>query len=54
MKNASDETQVVDRKEKYKHYAAFRRKNNIIRNIEIIVVCIIAIIAAVGIYGLVK
>lgn len=44
MKTAS----LKDRKQAY---LSFRKKDNIIRNIEIIVACIVAFIVGWGVYG---
>lgn len=34
------------------HYVAFSKKDNIIRNLEVIVACIIAFVAGLGVYGI--
>lgn len=38
-------------KKKYVYHFSFSKKDAIIRNIEIIVACIIALIVGVGVYG---
>lgn len=43
---------VATGKKKYSHYFSFAKKDNIIRNIEIIVACVIAFIAGTGVYGM--
>ncbi len=53
MKNISDYNgNTLSKKKKYSHYFSFRKKDTIIRNIEIIVGIIVAAIVAVGVYGL--
>lgn len=41
---------VASGKKKYVHYLSFKRKDEAVRNIEIIIVCVIAFIAGMGIY----
>jgi hypothetical protein len=48
----SDTPFVPGQKRKYRYYSSFKKKNNIIRYIEIIGVCIIVIAGIAGIFGL--
>ena len=53
MKPTSDfNGNTLSKKKRYSHYLSFKRKDTIIRYIEIIVGAIIAAIVAAGIYGL--
>ncbi len=37
---------------RHRHYTAFSKKDTIIRNLEVIIACVIAFIAGAGVYGL--
>lgn len=52
--NFNDTPFAPVRKRKLKFYNSFKKKDNIIRNIEIIVGALIAILMIIGIYGLVN
>ncbi|MCR5862953.1 hypothetical protein LRS05_12765 [Flavobacterium sp. J372] len=41
---------VTGSENKYAHYSAFKKKDAAVRNIEIIVACVIAFMAGMGIY----
>ncbi|RZJ75655.1 MAG: hypothetical protein EOO45_04905 [Flavobacterium sp.] len=38
-------------KRRFNHHFSFRKKDNIIKNIEIIVACIVAFIVGIGVYN---
>jgi hypothetical protein len=41
---------VTESENEYTHYSAFKKKDAAVRNIEIIVACVIAFMAGMGIY----
>ena len=52
--NVSDTPFIPTKKKKFKPYSSFKKKNKIIRNIEIIAAGVIVIIVAVGIYNMIN
>lgn len=49
--NTSDITLDLKRKKRFKSYAAFSKKDTIIKNLEIIVACVVAFIVGFGLYN---
>ena len=43
---------VTAGKKRYNYHFSFSKKDNLIRNIEIIVACVIALIAGIGVYNI--
>lgn len=41
-------------KKKFIHYMSFKKKDAIIRNIEIIVACVVAFVVGTGLYNILK
>ncbi|WP_165764559.1 hypothetical protein [Flavobacterium cyanobacteriorum] len=56
MKNSTPQQLLFNRKDnkRFAFHASMKKKNTIIKNIEIIVACIVAFIAGTGMYELFK
>lgn len=41
---------IADGRNRYSHYLSFKKKDEVVKNIEIIVACLVAFMAGIGIY----